>query len=116
MNSRPRRAAKVAERVKRSGSRLARRAIGWCRWRSRNPVHELAVFTDGIEPLVLQYSTNTVHSPWFNQMLPPVRGLAQPGFDEALSKKLAMYLSSEAVCARTDDDKTLLLASRIKTL
>jgi hypothetical protein len=65
---------------------------------------------------VLQYSTNTVHSPWFNQMLPPVRGLAQPGFDEALSKKLAMYLSSEAVCARTDDDKTLLLASRIKTL
>ncbi|WP_116812889.1 PP2C family serine/threonine-protein phosphatase [Steroidobacter cummioxidans] len=80
-----------------------------------NPVHEVAVFTDGIEPLVLQYSTNTVHSRWFNQMLPPVRALPQAGFDEALSQKLATYLSSEAVCARTDDDKTLLLASRIKT-
>jgi hypothetical protein len=81
-----------------------------------NPVHELAVFTDGIEPLVLQYATNTVHSRWFNQMLPPVRALAQPGIDEALSQKLAAYLASGAVCSRTDDDKTLLLASRVKTL
>ncbi|WP_129780363.1 PP2C family serine/threonine-protein phosphatase [Peristeroidobacter soli] len=81
-----------------------------------NPIHELAVFTDGIESLVLQYATNTVHSPWFNQMIPPVRALAQGGFDDPLSRKLAAYLASEAVCARTDDDKTLLLASRIKTL
>ena len=40
-------------------------------------IHELAVFTDGIEPLVLQYATNTVHSPFFNTMLPPVRALAE---------------------------------------
>jgi hypothetical protein len=80
------------------------------------PIHEIAVFTDGIEPLVLQYATSTVHSPWFNQMLPPVRGLEQPGVDEGLSQKLGIYLASQAVCARTDDDKTLLLASRIKTL
>jgi len=80
------------------------------------PIHEVAAFTDGIESLVLQYATNTVHSRWFNQMLPPVRALEQPGIDEALSKKLGAYLASEAVCARTDDDKTLLLASRIKTL
>lgn len=81
-----------------------------------NPIHELAVFTDGIEPLVLQYATNTVHSRWFNQMIPPVRTLEQPGVDEALSQKLAAYLASDAVCSRTDDDKTLLLASRVKTL
>jgi hypothetical protein len=81
-----------------------------------NPVHEIAVFTDGIEPLVLHYATNTVHAPFFNKMLPPVRSLGSPGFDAMLSQQLAAYLSSNVVCARTDDDKTLLLASRVKTL
>jgi hypothetical protein len=80
------------------------------------PIHELAVFTDGIESLVLQYATNTVHSPFFNSMLSPVRALAQPGFDTTLSQKLSTYLSSPAICSRTDDDKTLLLASRLTTL
>ena len=79
-------------------------------------IHELAVFTDGIEPLVLQYATNTVHSPFFNTMLPPVRALAEPGFNTALSKQLSLYLSSPIICSRTDDDKTLLLASRLKSL
>lgn len=79
-------------------------------------IYELAIFTDGIEPLVLQYATNTVHSPFFNSMLSPVRALAQPGFDATLSQQLSTYLSSPAICSRTDDDKTLLLASRLKTL
>lgn len=81
-----------------------------------NPIHEIAVFTDGIESLVLQYATNTVHSPFFNQMLSPVRSLTRSGFDALLSQQLATYLSSTVVCSRTDDDKTLLLASRVKTL
>jgi Protein phosphatase 2C len=79
-------------------------------------IHELAVFTDGIEPLVLQYATNAVHSPFFNTMLTPVRDLLQPGFDATLSQHLSTYLSSPVICSRTDDDKTLLLASRLKTL
>lgn len=81
-----------------------------------NAIHELAVFTDGIEPLVLQYATNAVHSSFFNKMLPPVRALAQPGFDTTLSDQLSTYLSSPVICSRTDDDKTLLLASRLKTV
>jgi hypothetical protein len=83
---------------------------------TESAIHELAVFTDGIEPLVLQYTTNAVHSPFFNTMLPPVRALAQPGFDTPLSQQLSTYLSSPVICSRTDDDKTLLLASRLKTL
>jgi hypothetical protein len=78
------------------------------------PIPEIAVFTDGIESLVLQYATNTVHAPFFNKMLPPVRALGQPGFDAALSTELSTYLSSPVVCSRTDDDKTLLLASRMR--
>jgi hypothetical protein len=81
-----------------------------------NAIHELALFTDGIESLVLQYATNTVHSPFFNSMLPPVRALPQAGLDANLSEKLATYLASPVICSRTDDDKTLLLASRLKTL
>src|SRR5262249_55760269 len=81
-----------------------------------NVIHELALFSDGIEPLVLQYATNIVHSPFFNQMITPVRGLSQPGFDIPLSQQLSTYLSSPLICSRTDDDKTLLLASRLKTL
>jgi hypothetical protein len=81
-----------------------------------NAIHEVAMFSDGIEPLVLQYATNTVHSPFFNQMIAPVRGLSQPGFDTPLSQHLSTYLSSPLICSRTDDDKTLLLASRLKTL
>ena len=78
-------------------------------------IDELAIFTDGIEPLVLQYATNAVHSQFFNSMISPVRALAQPGLDITLSQQLSIYLSSPAICSRTDDDKTLLLASRLKT-
>jgi len=79
-------------------------------------VHEIAAFTDGIEALVLHYATNSVHAPFFNRMFPAVRSLPQPGFSAETSEKLADYLNSAPVCARTDDDKTLLLASRIKVL
>ncbi len=76
-------------------------------------VDEVAAFTDGIEALVLQYSTQSVHSPFFDQMFPAVRSLANSGYDKSLSEKLVEYLDSPAICDRTDDDKTLLLASRL---
>lgn len=75
-------------------------------------VTELVLFTDGLENLVLQKSDRSVFAPWFNQMLPSVRALKRAGLDQDLSEKLGTYLSSEAVCNRTDDDKTLILATR----
>jgi len=80
-----------------------------------NVINELAIFSDGIEPLVLHYATNTVHSPFFNEMIAPVRALPEAGFDTTLSQQLGSYLSSPQICSRTDDDKTLLLASRAGT-
>lgn len=77
------------------------------------PVDEIAVFTDGIEALVLHYASQTVHGPFFDQMIQAVRALPSDGFDHGLSEKLDRYLSSSVVCERTDDDKTLLLASRL---
>ncbi|WP_210131583.1 PP2C family serine/threonine-protein phosphatase [Stenotrophomonas rhizophila] len=79
-------------------------------------VDEVAVFTDGIEALVLHQATQSVHSPFFDKIFAPVRALDGPGYSEELSSKLGTYLSSPVICERTDDDKTLLLASRLAKL
>jgi len=79
---------------------------------SKGRIHELAAFSDGIEPLVMQYATQTVFGPFFDQMFPAVRALEEEGLDAKLSEGLATYLNSPTICARTDDDKTLVLASR----
>lgn len=76
------------------------------------PIDDVAVFTDGIEPLVLHYATKTVHSPFFNAMLGPVLASTRSGLDRNLSTSLEKYLASPKVCERTDDDKTLILATR----
>ena len=76
-------------------------------------IHEVAAFTDGIESLVLQYSTQTVHGPFFDMIFGPVRTRPQAGLDKGLSEQLKAYLESDKVCSRTDDDKTLLIASRL---
>jgi hypothetical protein len=75
-------------------------------------IDEFAIFSDGIEKLVLHDATRTVHQTFFDAMFPPVRALGQGGEDATLSAKLESYLSSDAVCQRTDDDKTLILATR----
>lgn len=75
------------------------------------PVAGLAAFTDGLERLVLDFASQTPHAPFFDRMLAPVSKLARQGRDPALSAALRDYLGGEAVCARTDDDKTLLLAA-----
>lgn len=79
---------------------------------AERPVSEIAIFTDGIENLVLQKANRAVHEPFFRSMFPAVRRSKVNGFDEALSRSLEGYLSSKAVTNRTDDDKTLILASR----
>lgn len=74
-------------------------------------VKEVAIFSDGIEHLVLRRRQRDVHAPFFNAMLPPVRALLQPGRDKYLSAKLAEYLSSSVITDKTDDDKTLIIAA-----
>lgn len=74
---------------------------------------ELAVFTDGIEHLVLNFSTRNAFPPFFNQMFSSFSSHGRTGKNRRLSRHLRSYLSSPPVCDRTDDDKTLLLARRI---
>lgn len=74
-------------------------------------VDEVALFTDGIQNLVLDYRHKTAHAPFFVPLFSRLRP-HPAGFSEELSQALAVYLNSEKFNARTNDDKTLILASR----
>lgn len=76
-------------------------------------ITEIAAFTDGIESLVLHYGTQQVHGPFFDSVIRPVSALTESGINEKLSSQLEGFLSSDVICERTDDDKTLVLASRL---
>jgi hypothetical protein len=74
-------------------------------------IEELALFSDGLERLVLNLAAETVHLP----ALAPIFGWlvgTQPGAGGEMSDALVAYLSSNHVNGRTDDDKTLVMATR----
>lgn len=75
-------------------------------------IAELAIFSDGLEAMVLDYRSRAVHQPFFNRMIAPLRRGKTDGNDPILSKYLETYLGSSTVTERTDDDVTLVLASR----
>ncbi|MBS0548673.1 MAG: protein phosphatase 2C domain-containing protein [Proteobacteria bacterium] len=79
---------------------------------AHRPIDEIALFSDGIERLVLHAETKSVNDAFFNQMFVPVRQSATNGEDSTLSAGLQRYLASAPVVARTNDDKTLILATR----
>jgi hypothetical protein len=72
-------------------------------------VEEVSLFTDGIQHLSLHYQSKTVHHPFFKPMFQVLRKVE---IGENLNSSLEKFLSSERVNEKTDDDKTLLLASR----
>ncbi|WP_066067013.1 PP2C family serine/threonine-protein phosphatase [Neobacillus soli] len=74
-------------------------------------VDEISLFTDGIQHLTLHYQTQTVHNPFFKPMFNVLRKAERDNQDQ-LNSSLAKFLNSERVNEKTDDDKTLLLATR----
>ncbi|SRR6266404_429229 len=73
------------------------------------PIDSIVGFTDGIQSLVLHYQTRTVFEPAFEPLLDVVRYSLSP---EKLAIPLEDFLSTGEVRNRTDDDRTLVLASR----
>jgi hypothetical protein len=74
-------------------------------------IEELALFTDGLQRLALHFGSRKAHTPFFGPMFAPVRA-ATEGYSATLSSALAAYLALPRINARTDDDKTLILATR----
>ena len=72
---------------------------------------EIAMFSDGLQRLALVYQSQTVHNPFFEPMFAQLRN-ADVRTCDVLSDQLARFLDSPIINERTDDDKTLVLASR----
>ena len=75
----------------------------------RGPVTDVALLSDGMQSLALRLAAKEVHEPFFTGLFSPIRVAA--AYDPALlSDQLKLHLSSPRVNARTNDDKTLVLA------
>jgi protein phosphatase 2C-like protein len=78
----------------------------------RGAIKDVALMSDGLESLALHYASKTVHAPFFKGMFQPLvmaDGSAEIG---RLSVFLEKFLVSDQVRSRTDDDVSLILATR----
>jgi len=75
----------------------------------RRPVQALAVMSDGLVRLALNLAQHTPHQPFFQPLLAFAGQVTDP---TQAHSQLVDFLTSDRVCARTDDDKTLVLAVR----
>jgi hypothetical protein len=74
-------------------------------------VHEVGIFTDGLQMLALNNEAMNVHQPFFTGMFKWLRKAKMAEEIGILDKKLGEYLSGRLINSRTDDDKTLFLAT-----
>ena len=74
-------------------------------------INEFVAFTDGLERLVLKFEDQSVHEPAIAPMLDAIRR-SESG--EEFFEPLRGFLNSKSVNERTDDDKTLVLATRLE--
>lgn len=74
-------------------------------------IDEVAIFSDGIQRLALSFQQLIPHLPFFEPMFNVLRSY-DPSQCHVLDEQLANFLNSPQVNERTDDDKTLVLASR----
>jgi hypothetical protein len=80
-------------------------------------VEEIAVFTDGLEGLALDFISGSKRpfEPFFESIFPEIRK-ASPGRQRNLSRDLRSFLDSARVTDRTSDDKTLIMARRVAAM
>lgn len=76
-------------------------------WSGR--ARQLALFSDGLQMLALKMPDGTPHAPFFQ---PLFAWLDRGGEPDAARAELERWLGSPRVTDRTDDDLTLLLATR----
>ena len=74
-------------------------------------IEDVALMSDGLQGLALQFATRTAHSPFFRPMFTRLSEENNAGLSKILSASLERFLDSEIVCNRTDDDKSLILST-----
>lgn len=75
---------------------------------------QVVLFTDGMERLLLDFSTKTANQATFASLTRPLQASQASGHQISLSTSLVGLLDSPAVNSRTDDDKTLVIAARMQ--
>lgn len=73
------------------------------------PIEDVILFSDGIYAVAVNYQTNKPHEPFLIPMIAPLRN---GNSAEGLNEKLENFLASPKLNEKTDDDKTIILASR----
>lgn len=79
---------------------------------SGESTHEVSILTDGLQMLALSTDTRNAHAPFFEALFVPLRQANDEHKLSILGLKLGVWLNSESINSRTDDDKTLFLATR----
>lgn len=78
------------------------------------PVSEVAIFTDGLQMLTMNTEAGCMHQPFFTDLFRWLRMVETEEEQAILQQKLSSYLGSNLINSRTDDDKTLFLATSVK--
>lgn len=74
------------------------------------PMLRVGVVSDGVQSISTNLAQNTPHEPFFARFFRTLESDEALGKEDELQASLAAFLASDAVNARTDDDKTLALA------
>jgi Protein phosphatase 2C len=74
-------------------------------------VSEVALLSDGLQRLALDYQTQRPHQQFFRGFFPTIKRTKISNLPR-LQQQLGEYLDSPKINGRTDDDKTLVLAVR----
>ena len=74
-------------------------------------VVDIALFSDGLERLALDFGSHEAHKKFFTGFFTHLYGKSSGEVSE-VQTRLAQFLNSDRVNAKTDDDKTLILATR----
>ncbi len=72
-------------------------------------IQGVALLTDGLERLALEFATKKPYEPFFTPMFRFAADIS------STEEKLEAYLGSAPICERTNDDKTLVLAVLLNT-
>jgi hypothetical protein len=75
-------------------------------------INEVAIFSDGLQGLALHYQSRQAHTPFFAPIFEWLRA-APEDYPQRYTASLSSFLNSKKVNDCTDDDKTLLVATRM---
>lgn len=75
-------------------------------------IEDLILFSDGIFAVAVDYQEMRPHEPFLMPMIAPLRRSSSGNASGDLNEKLEKFLASPKLNEKTDDDKTIILASR----